>query len=259
MAKYKIWWQSSTAIDGFPDYKKAIEEHGKKMFNPDFEIEVHGVPKGTNDLGFMSFEFLNNQIIMNNLFEAVEKGFDAIALGCFLDPVLQEAREVIDIPILGMAETAMLWGCMYGKRSSIVTYDPIAAKKKLPQLIYQYGFSERMAPVFNFELSLEALGTAFKDPKNTLELFSAACHRAVEQGAEVILPGCGLLNLVAVQNNLNQVGETGVPIMDVSGALMKTAEAAVILQKKSGLNISRSGFYKTPGKEIAESVRKICR
>jgi hypothetical protein len=46
MRKYKILWQSSTAIAEFPEYKNAIEAHAKKILSPNFEIEVRGVQKG---------------------------------------------------------------------------------------------------------------------------------------------------------------------------------------------------------------------
>ena len=45
MAKYKIWWQSSTQLDLLPGYKEAIEEHASHILSPDFELEMHGVDK----------------------------------------------------------------------------------------------------------------------------------------------------------------------------------------------------------------------
>lgn len=257
MAKYKIWWQSSTVLGGLPGYKEAVEGHARKVLGSDFELEMHGVPYGTNELQYLYFERLNNQQVMENLFQAQKKGFDAIALGCFLDPCMQEAREVLDIPVVGMAENSMMWAGMYGRTASIVTYDPILASKRFTDLVHAYGYEKRVTSLTSFEVSLEALSRAFVEPAEALKEFSVACQRAVEQGAEVILPGCGLLNALAMQNKFNTVGNTGAVVLDVSGALMKTAEGAIVLQKQCGIKMSRSSFYKAPPKEMVDSVRKI--
>lgn len=257
MAKYKIWWQSSTVLGGLPGYKEAVEGHAKKVLGPDFELEMHGVPYGTNDLQYLYFERLNNQQVMESLFQAQKKGFDAIALGCFLDPCMQEAREILDIPVVGMAENSMMWAGMYGRTASIVTYDPGLASKRFTDLVHAYDQEKRVTSIISFEISLEALSRAFSEPEEALKEFAAACQLAVEKGAEVILPGCGLLNALAVQNSYSTVGNTGATVLDVTGALMKTAEGAIILQKECGMKMSRSSFYKSPAKESIDAVRKI--
>ena len=98
--KYKIWWQSSTVLDPESDYAKSIENHSTKILNPDFELEVHGVNRGTSELHYMFFEFLNIRNVIGNVIKAEEEGYDAVVLGCFTDPGLHEAREVVNIPVI---------------------------------------------------------------------------------------------------------------------------------------------------------------
>ena len=53
------------------------------------------------------------------------KGVDAVILAAFGDPGLRGARELFDIPVIGMAEAAMMSACMLGERFSIVTFSPV--------------------------------------------------------------------------------------------------------------------------------------
>ncbi|MFH1080831.1 MAG: hypothetical protein V1766_11350 [Pseudomonadota bacterium] len=75
------------------------------------------------------------------------------------------------------------------------------------------------------------------------------------KGAEVILPGCSLLNLISVENGLTKVGNA--TVLDVSGALMKTFDTMITLRKKSGITVSRQGPYESPTKDQIEAVKKI--
>src|ERR1700727_375124 len=50
------------------------------------------------------------------------RDFDAAIIAAFGDPGLFGARELFDIPVVGMAEAAMLTACMLGRRFAIVTF-----------------------------------------------------------------------------------------------------------------------------------------
>jgi allantoin racemase len=47
---------------------------------------------------------------------------DAAIIAAFGDPGLFAARETFDIPVIGLAEAAMLTACMAGRRFAIVTF-----------------------------------------------------------------------------------------------------------------------------------------
>ena len=255
MGKYKILWQSSTAIGGFPDYQKAIEAHAKKILNSDFEITVRGVKKGTSDLHFKAFDFLNNYQLFDSVTNAEKEGYDAVAIGCFIDPILDDLREIMDIPVLSLGEAGMLTACMLGKYFSVITYVPPLNIKFFGELVHKYGLSDRASPFTSFDLPLTELEKGFKDPKPVIERFESAAREAVKKGAEVILPGCGCLNLVLTNGKVNQVD--GATVLDVSGALMKLTEMMVVLREVSGTKISRRGYFEAPSKDKISEVLKI--
>ncbi|MCG7336191.1 aspartate/glutamate racemase family protein [Sporosarcina sp. ACRSM] len=242
----KILVQSSTNVKKNPVYLEGIQNHAKKVLSPNFTTEIDGVETPySSEVHFMSYEFLNNRDILKNIVEAEKSGYDAVAFHCFLDPILDEARELVDIPVIGMGETSMLTSLMYGKKFAIVTYTPQLAKKSYGNLIQKYGLSDQAVETQFFEVSIEDLGNAFHDPKPILDKFISACEKAIAQGAEVILPGCGLLNILCLQNNITQ--ETlGATVMDVTGMTLKMAETQVILKEVSGTSLSRAGYYESP-------------
>jgi Asp/Glu/hydantoin racemase len=50
------------------------------------------------------------------------RDFDAAIIAAFGDPGLFGARELFDLPVVGLAEASMLTACMLGRRFAIVTF-----------------------------------------------------------------------------------------------------------------------------------------
>ena len=121
----KIWWQSSTPIHKLHDYRKTLTAHLDSVKRPDTEIHINGVDDGSMDLHYNAIVAMNSFApggVLNKMIQAGEKGYDAIAIGCFLDPAMQEAREMVPIPVFGLGETSMLAACMYGHKFSGVAF-----------------------------------------------------------------------------------------------------------------------------------------
>jgi Asp/Glu/hydantoin racemase len=238
-----------------PDYQNAIKSHGKKILSPGFEIKVRGVEKMSSDIHFMCFDFLNNSQVFESVMAAEKEGFDAVAIGCFLDPILDELREVMNIPVMSLGEAGMLTACMLGKYFSVISYVPQSNHKRYRELIHKYGLTDRAAPLTSFNLPLLELENGFKSPKPVIERFKVAAREAVKKGAEVLLPGCGCLNLVLMNRKLSEVD--GATVLDVSGALMKLTEMMIVLKEVSGTKVSRKGYYEAPTREKIQEALKI--
>lgn len=255
MSKYKILWHSSQPVSKFPDYRNAILGHAKKVLGPEVELVIRGVEKGTPDTQFFAFDFLNNAEFFQSVVRAEKEGFDAVALGCFLDPILDEFKEIMQIPVMGMAETGMATACMLGKRFSVITYMPQLAHKRFGELIHKYGMLERSAGMVTFNLPFAELERGYQDPSFAIDKFVDAGREAIAKGAEVLIPGCGSLNLILMQNGVHEVD--GATVVDVSGVLMKMTEMMVVLGKVSGTRVSRLGLYESPAREDIERVLKM--
>jgi allantoin racemase len=71
-------------------------------------------------------------------------GCDAVVIGVSYDTGLRGARELLDIPVVGMTEAGLLTACMLGGSIGIVTF----GRRVLPlykELVASYGLASRIA------------------------------------------------------------------------------------------------------------------
>ena len=255
----RILWQSSAALDRFPYYAEAIRAHARERAAAGTTIEVRGVPDlfpDTGALHYKAFDFLNNRALLDSALRAAQEGYDAVAVGCFLDPVLDELKELLDIPVVGLAETAMHMACMLGRRFAILSHTAAFNIKFHEDLVAKYGLGRHAGPLISFELPFEELEAGLRgDPEACLERIRQAGRQAVAQGAEVILLGCGLMNLAGIRNGLTEID--GAPVLDISGALLKMTEAMVVLRRTSGLQVSRKGYFARPSADAIDAVARL--
>jgi allantoin racemase len=249
----RILWQSSTAIDGLPAYIKAIKRHADQVLYAGSSLEIRGVSRGSNDLQFRSIDFMNNLQVFESGMRAESEGFDAVALGCFVDPVLDELREVVDIPVLGMAETGMHLACQIGRRFAVLTRTAAFSPKFHRELVLRYGLESRCSGHYAFDCAFEEVVEGLEGKSDAaLGQLQEVATTAVNDGAEVLLLGCGVLNLVAVRAGITELA--GARLLDVSGALMKMAETMVSLRRTTGLSVNRCGYYEKPSAEQLDAA-----
>ncbi|MCV3273453.1 aspartate/glutamate racemase family protein [Roseobacter sinensis] len=71
------------------------------------------------------------QISGANVLEMISehhRSVDAVIVAAFGDPGLVAARELFDLPVVGMAEAAVMTAAMLGERFSVVTFSPHMAR-----------------------------------------------------------------------------------------------------------------------------------
>lgn len=257
MAKYKIWWQSTMREGAYPEYTNAVEEHAKKFLSDDFELESHGVKNGTDNVNKLAGKYFNDREILKYMLEAKERKFDAIALGCFQDPVINEIKEMMDIPVFGMCQTSMQWSQLYGTAPAILHYSSDYVNKLQPRLMHQYGMENKLVKTKPFDVTFDFLMEGLLgNPDKAIDMSLKAAKEAVDNGADIILPGCGLLNLILARNGVTEVPGTGVSIVDVTALLLKVTEIGVFLSENTGLKRSNFGFFEKLSDEAIEEIKE---
>src|SRR3984885_1680568 len=122
-------------------------------------------------------------------------GCDAAVVAAFADPGVGGARELLSIPVIGMAEAAMLTACMLGRRFSIVTF-ATAMEPWFRESVEYNGLTSRLA-------SIRCVGGGFLDISTVQDekqaLLIEARREAVERDAADggILGGAPLAGLAA--------------------------------------------------------------
>ena len=146
---------------------------------------------------------------------------DAVIIAAFGDPGLIAARELFDLPIVGMAEAAVLTAAMLGDRFGIVTFSPQMAKW-YRACVLQTGLGARFTGIrypAAPPASLEGIATALKEDLITL------IHQAKDKDYAdvIILGGAPLAGLAA-----KIATETTCILVDPISAA--TAQAIALLQ-----------------------------
>jgi len=253
----KLWYQSMSREAAWGKYQTVLREHLERVKDPDTQLEVHGITKvgGVGDQ-FLYLDYLETGEVLENVHRAVEEGFDAFLIGNIGDPGLQIAREIADIPVLGLGETSFHTACMMGANFSLVTIN----EKFTPRIIenvYRYRMERQLRTTHRMSLDRIAdLGDAFGDEaarKVTIDQFLAAANANVEDGAEVVIAAGGVVMvLLSWAGVFTAARET--PILDGTIALVKMGEAAVKLNRAMGgkFTSKRLVYAPPPADQIAE-------
>lgn len=151
-------------------------------------------------------------------------GCDAAVVAAFGDPGLEAARELMPIPVVGLAEASILSACALGRRFSLICF--------LPEFIPWYHDSVARAGVVDRLASIKAATSPFKDlttVQDDLETdLVALCQQAAAlDGADVVIlagaPLAGLAPRIA--------RAVAVPVLDSVMAAVRQAEALAGLCK----------------------------
>lgn len=177
--------------------------------------------------------------------EAEQDGVDAIVIDCMGDPGMKPAREVVQIPVLGPAETCMHVASMLGHRFSVVT----VLDSVVPLLENQarvYGLADNMASARSVDIPvLELEGNRERTVK---ALVDESVKAVEEDGAHVLIFGCtGMMGCAAaVEDGILARGVTGVPVIDPVPTTIRVAESFTGI----GLRHSKRTYPQPPEKQI---------
>lgn len=221
----------------------AFDKHMLKTINevkrPDAKVKVVHLKKGPVHLEYHYYEHLNLGETLEWVRWAEKEGFDAVVVGCFYDPGIREARELVSIPVVFPAETTMHVAATLGHKFSII----VGRRKWIPRMesnVYIYGLEKKLASFRTIEFTVPRMG---QEPEKLKKAILAEARKAIEEdGAEVIVLGC--------------TGEAGfmkelirrlkVPVLDPVVTAWKYAEMMADLCRKVGLAHSKLYGFEPP-------------
>jgi Asp/Glu/hydantoin racemase len=221
---------------------------------PDTQVHVNGVDDGSMDLHYNAVVAINSYGpggVLNKIIQASDQGYDAVAIGCFLDPAMQEARELVRIPVFGLGETCMMMACMYGYK-----FSGVAFHAKQSQYYDRKALSTGSPRHIPFDLGIdfnEVRGV--HHPGQMTERFIQESRRLAAQGAEVILAACATVNAIIRREKIYEVD--GALIMDCNAVLLKTAEGMAELAQTAGLRHSQRLLYQQPNRQALDEWMRL--
>lgn len=230
---------------------------------PHTTVTVNSVSPGltrATQVAYPYLLFLNKQPIIEAIIEAENEGFDAVVVGCFFDPAIEESRAVVDIPVVGLAESSLGLACQMGGRFAIITTHNRRVNIMVEEVIDRLGLRHRaIAPaVRGIEMSDALLYTrGMREPGTVVADVAARAEIAQAEGAEVIVIGCNALGPLCTLERLTRTRDGSAPIIDCVAAAVKHSEMLVSLCRRTGLPpLSRVGRYGRPQAAEVNRVRK---
>lgn len=176
-------------------------------------------------------------------------GCDAVVIGVSYDTGLGAARELLDVPVVGMTEAGLLTACMLGGSIGVVTF----GRRVLPlyrELVARYGLASRIAGWRVLE-STAAYGRG-AHPQLDREIVAAASDLVEREHAEVIL----LTGAVMAGVPARLQPDLPVPMVDCVVCGIRQAELLASLRFPK----PRAGSYAAPGgRELVDVDPAIAR
>jgi len=249
----RIWHQSMTDLTKLPQYAKTLQEHAQTVCAKDTVVDIHGVMPGTYPPSIPPIEAIVNPWvdkmisaqIVHNAVMAERQGYDAVAISCFFDPGLREARSLVNIPVVSLAETSFFVGTVMGGRFGLIGLGPEQVFV-LDELATRYGANGRIVATLPLTpgVSEDELESVHGGGGDLVERVEKVASKAVAMGADVIIPAEGVLNTALMRRGIKQLA--GVPVMDAYGVLLGYAEMLARLQRSTGLAVGHTGYYAGP-------------
>jgi allantoin racemase len=212
------------------------------------ELVPMTAPRGIPYISSRADAQIGGSIALEMLAEA-HSDVDAAIIAAFGDPGLGGARELFDIPVVGMAEAAMLTACMLGRRFAIVTFsDGLVAWYN--ECLDWNGLRGRCAGVFSLQGAFRSIADV-QDEKTDAIL--ALIGKVVKDNDAdvVILAGAPLSGLADKLRD-----HAPVPLIDGIQAAVKQAEALVALRPGKA---TLGTFARPPAKIITGVTSALAR
>ena len=237
-----------------PEFFTALEGVIRSVARPETSFEIWGLEGKLPEEDEMAYWYVHPKIfsaMIANAKRAENEGFDGVVIGCVGATDAEYAiKEVLDIPVAGIGESALLLAQILGQNFSILTYNnKIAAW--IDRLVSEHHLGDKCVSVRPANISLgEALG---RDAMAAIrEKMLTQARKAMEEDrAEVIVNASA--GFVGMADYLRKNIEA--PVVDSVESGVKFAEMLVDLRKAKGLLHSKvASFQASPNtdKVIAE-------
>ena len=261
----KIWHQSFTTLARVPEYNQVLREHISKVVRADTTVDVHGTHAGTHghkktdgpstDVGFSYFQSLHMHQFAYAAILAEERGYDAFAVATLPEPGLREIRSLVNIPVVGYGESAMLTACQLGLKFGVLLF----IKEMIPQIemnVRNHGLESRCAGIRHVGFSSSEVLPSTGLPPHVLEIFFERARQLIADGADVIIPGEAPLSIHLARAGIHRVDD--VPILEGVAATLKAAEVMVDLQRQLGITRATGGYYQAmPPRERVKALAQL--
>src|SRR3954451_20209702 len=99
---------------GTDAYDAIIEETITPSLRAGTDVEIRHLENAPRNIDFYVPKHLAEVAVLKEVVRAQSDGFDAVVIGCCYAPGLTQARELVDIPVVGPLEASASLSRMFG-------------------------------------------------------------------------------------------------------------------------------------------------
>jgi len=213
---------------------------------PEIDIDVINAEKGPEGLESYYHKQIQGAEILPMIAKAEEDGYDGVVIACYGDPGIEAAKELVNIPVVGIAEASLLLAPILGHKF-LVLASADTSVPRIERFIRQLGLNEGLGEVRAINPGTSwTIVDSLKDREKSKQLIIEACKRALEDSkAEVIIPGCSEMSehTAVIQKEL------GVPVID---PVVAAVQIIIALVKMNLAQSKRFCYQKPPEFKVKE-------
>jgi Asp/Glu/hydantoin racemase len=248
------------SLESLGAYGRALEARLPSLVSPGTEVVIHGVPAGSyagkapaEVLRYPYAKYLIHDQALGFVAQAERDGFDAVAFATFAEPVLQQARSIVDIPVASMVEASLLVGCSMARRMALITLAP-ENRVRLAEQVEKHGLQQRVSGIYPLDPPITefALAAAFTEPASVVEAFAQTARRAIADGADLIIPAEGVFTEVLAAQQISRID--GAAVMDCVAVVLAYTEMLVALRRRTGLGVGRRWDHAQPPADLMDQL-----
>lgn len=254
----KIWYQSMTATGVNSAYTAEVSRLVHAATPPDCDVRIAGIPRSSehSDHQYRFYELVDTRDVVSNAVRAEEEGYSAFLVGNIADPGLHQARELTNLPVLGLGEMSFFLALQMGRRLGLVAITELQVFH-ITEKVHDLGLSRH---VVGFEtLDLKRYGDLHGGYADTadnpiISAFRDATERLVTRGADVVMPVGGLAMALLSRAGITAID--GVPIVNGVHALASLGAALGALYETQGHFTSKRLAYASPPPDAMADIRR---
>jgi len=218
-----------------PKNTKVIEDAVKPYIPTGFQVDVVNPEKGPLGLESYYHNYLAAVEVHKVIVDAEKNGYYGVVIACYGDPGIEAAKELVNIPVVGITEASYALARMLATKFLVVVSAETAVPRQI-RYIKSLGIPDVQYAVR--PIGLTVLGV-MSDRMSAKDLIAKNCKIALkETGSELIVMGCsGFSGLRADLEDQLQV-----PIIDPVVAGVHICTTLI----RMGLAQSKVSTYKTP-------------
>jgi allantoin racemase len=251
----RIFWQGFLDLEGaHRSYGDKLRQHVEAAADPGTTVQMVGLDPPVSHIDRIT-ELRCGVAALHNAIAADTGDHDALVIGHFQEPLLEEIRASVDMPVVALGEAALLHACTIGRRIGLVTIDT----RFIPwheEQVARHGLERRVVGVTALEISpsefMSRMGPDSDD--DFVTRFAQAAQPLLDAGADVLVPAGALPSLALATRQRAEIGQA--PVLDIVRVALKHAECAVKLQRSTGLGTSRRGALAKPPAAALEALRR---